>query len=90
MEALPWPAITAATGGWALFGLLSWRLFTMMMNGTLVPQREVDAKDKEIGHLRSIVSELSKQQSLVLGSSVPTTTSLLELLKERVEEADSA
>ena len=52
MDSLPWPAITAATGGWLLaFGVL-WTWFRKMSSGDLVTRREVDAKDTESLRLR--------------------------------------
>ena len=37
-ESLPWPAITAATGGWALAGLAVWSIIT----GKLVPRSTLE------------------------------------------------
>lgn len=52
MDGLPWPAITAATGGWFLaFGVL-WTWFRKVSSGDLVTRREVDAKDAESLRLR--------------------------------------
>lgn len=38
IDSLPWPAITAAGGGWALLGLAVWAIIT----GRLVPRSALD------------------------------------------------
>lgn len=52
MEGLPWPAITAASGGWLLAFAVLWTWFRKMANGDLVTRREVDGKTEEAVHLR--------------------------------------
>lgn len=52
MEGLPWPAITAATGGWLLAFVVLWTWFRKMASGDLVTRREVDGKTDEAVHLR--------------------------------------
>lgn len=86
IENLPWPAITAATGGWALFGWLAWRVLARLTNGDLVTRREVNAKDQEISALRSANLEQGKQLSLVLGEAMPTTNAVLRALHQAAEE----
>lgn len=87
MGDLPWPAITAASGGWALFGWLAWSVLRRLMNGDLVPRREVDAKDKQIAAQDATIKEQGKQLSLVLGEAMPTTNALMRALHEAAEDS---
>lgn len=52
MDGLPWPAITAATGGWLLAFAVLWTWFRKMASGDLVTRREVDAIGAESIRLR--------------------------------------
>jgi hypothetical protein len=42
VEGLPWPAITAAGGGWALFGITSILLIRAFIRGDAVPRSTLD------------------------------------------------
>lgn len=86
MEGLPWPAITAASGGWVLFGWLAWRVLTKLTNGDLITRREADAKDQENAALRAANAEQGKQLSLLLSEALPTTNAVLQALHRAAEE----
>jgi hypothetical protein len=86
IDGLPWPAITAASGGWVLFGWLAWRVLSKLTSGDLVTRREVDAKDQEIAALQATSKEQGKQLSLVLGEAMPTVNAVLGALHRAAEE----
>jgi len=85
-EALPWPAITAASGGWALFGWLAWMVLRKVMSGDLETRRVSEAKDKQIAAQEQTIREQGKQLSLLLGEAMPTVNTVLRALHERAEE----
>lgn len=87
MDALPWPAITVASGGWVLFGSLAWLVLRSVVKGTFVPGREVEAKDRQIKFLQDANREQGKQLSLVLGEAMPTTNAVLRALRDAAEES---
>lgn len=86
IENLPWPAITAASGGWALFGWLAWMVMRKLISGDLATRREVDNKDREISALRDANREQGKQLSLLLDEALPTTVNVLQALHRAAEE----
>lgn len=87
MDALPWPAITAASGGWVLFGATAWLVLRKIIRGDLVPSREVDAKDRQIAFLQAANGEQAKQLNLVLSEAMPTTNAVLRALRDAAEES---
>lgn len=86
IEGVPWQAISAASGGWILFGWLAWRVLSKLTSGDLVTRRELDAKEQETAALRAANTEQGKQLSLLLGEAMPTVNTVLHALKQRAEE----
>lgn len=88
MDALPWPSVTVATLGYVLFGWVAWTVLRAVIRGDLVPRREVDAKDREIAHLRQANVEQGRQLSLLQDEALPTTVHVLKALHAAAEEAE--
>lgn len=86
MDTLPWQALSAASGGWVLFGLLAWLVLRKLIAGDLVTRREVDAKDHVITLQADTIREQGKQLSLVLGEAMPTVNTVLRALHQAAEE----
>lgn len=70
MESLPWQGLTAAAGGWVLFGSLSWLVLRKFIAGDIITRREADAKDAEVLRLRESNDYLQEQ----LGESLKALT----------------
>lgn len=64
--------------GWAIVCVL----VLMLFRGTLVTRREVDAKDKHIEALTSLLSTKDEQLTLVLKETAPTLTTFLEDVRD--------
>lgn len=63
MEALPWPAITASSGGWLLFGMCMYGFIT---GRWFVSRREADAKEDEVMRRREENDHLREQLGVAL------------------------
>lgn len=53
MVELPWPAITAAGGGWLLFGLTAWHVIRGYQTGNTVPRSALDDAKHEAAEWRT-------------------------------------
>lgn len=86
IEGLPWPVQLGVGGaGWALaFGFM-WLQFT----GRAATGRELREKNGRIEFLQDALAERDKQLSLVLGETVPVTSTVLAALHRALEEGDS-
>lgn len=85
MEEVPWLTITAAGGGWTLFGGLAWLVLRGMLSGTLLTRREADAMEKRIETQQSTIDELTRQNGLLVREALPLTNSVLSALKQAAE-----
>lgn len=85
MESFPWPAITAAGGGWLLFGTLGMMVFRGLLSGNLLTKREADAMSARIQYLEKENEELTRQNGLMLHESLPVTNSVLTALRQAAE-----
>ena len=95
MEALPWPTITAETGGWVLFGIAA----VALIFGLLVPRKAVN--DMIANHNRALddvihdrdewraearlkdqqVAELGEQNTILLREIGPGMKDFMEALQ---------
>lgn len=48
MDAIPWQTLTAAGGGWALFGATVWLVIRKLISGDLMTRREGEALETRI------------------------------------------
>lgn len=79
MEGLPWPTITAASGGWALLGIL---LFGLISGRWIVSRREADSylsrAEKAEANVETLVATVadltavSKLQKAVIDANLET------------------
>lgn len=60
-ESLPWPAITAASGGWLLAFVVLWRTNRKLTDGELVSRREHEQALKAIDVKDAQIAEKDKQ-----------------------------
>lgn len=84
-DGLPWPAITAAAGGWALFGGLAWLVWSKLAKGDIVTRREADGKDAENLRLRESNDYLQEQLGVTL-TGFKTMNDTLTAFRAVVEE----
>lgn len=63
MDALPWPAITAASGGWLLFAGVAWLVIRKLVSGDLVPRATLDniTHDRDEWRASHRISETARQ-----------------------------
>ena len=87
MEQLPWPTITAASGGWLLFGAVLWLVIRKLISGDLLTRREADGMEREIADLRATKSELLAQNGLMLREQWPQQSALMNAVRRAAEEA---
>lgn len=79
MENLPWPTITAASGGWVGFFLVSITVVRLIITGKLITSREADA----------LVARAEKAESGrdILIKAIAETTGVGKLQKKFAEQA---
>lgn len=82
---IPWQTITAAGGGWVLFGSLGWTIFRALLSGNLLTRREAEAMSNRIKYLEEENTELARQNGLMLRSALPVTNSVLTALRQAAE-----
>lgn len=87
MDSLPWPAITAASGGWVLLTAVLWRVYSRLLSGDLLTRREADAMKDENVSLRAANSELLAQNGLMLREQWPAQSALMNALRRAAEDA---
>ena len=83
IEGMPWPVQVGAAGmGWTLaFGFM-WMVFT----GRAATGRELKEKNERIDFLQTALSERDRQVSLLMGETVPVTSTVLSALHRALEE----
>ena len=85
IDGMPWAAqLGVAGGGWALSFYFVWMIFT----GRAATGREVREKNGRIEFLQRAVDERDKQVSLLMGETVPVTSTVLSALHRAVEEGE--
>ena len=82
METIPWLSITAASGGWTLFGLAG----AGLMTGMLSPKWVVTLMQKRIESLEAENKLLIEQNALLLREGLPTTNAVLDALREAAKK----
>lgn len=90
-DGLPWPAITAAAGGWTLAGLVVVAVLWALFNGRLVTRREADLSEKraEKAEARAekaeaLNGEVIKQNGTLMESSEITNT-VMRALRDQID-----
>lgn len=58
----------------------------LILTDRLVWHKRLDALQKQIEAKDSLISELSKQNSMLLGSAVPTVNAVLSALQDAAED----
>lgn len=82
----PWLALTAAGGGWALFGSLSYLVITSIFSGRVISSREADAMQQRIDSQEKQIEELTAMNNLLLREGLPTTNAVLDALRQAAEK----
>lgn len=99
MDGLPWPAITAATGGWILAFVVVLTAVGLVLRGRLVPRQTLDdvihdrdewraesrIKDAQLIEKDGQISEKDKQLGH-LGEVGRNTLAILQALKTNARE----
>ena len=86
METLPWQGLTAAAGGWMLFGALAWLVLRKLLSGDLLTRREADAKDAETLRLRESNDYLQEQLGEALKALTVASDAIAGLRAAAAEE----
>jgi hypothetical protein len=60
---MPWQALTAAGGGWALAIAVMWRTVNGYITGTTVTRREADSIEKRADTAEKLAATLAAQNS---------------------------
>lgn len=79
---IPWLGITAATGGWTLFGLACMSIVT----GWLTPRWVVVMLRKRITALEAENKVLLEQNTVLLREGLPLTNDIMAALKRAAAE----
>lgn len=79
MDGLPWPTITAATGGWAGFFAVSYMVVKRIVDGRLITPREADALIER--------AEKAEEGRDILIKAIAETTGVGKLQKKFAEQA---
>jgi hypothetical protein len=86
MESVPWLAVTAAGGGWALFGSLAYLVITSIFSGRVISSREADAMQQRIDSQDKQIEDLTAMNNLLLREGLPTTNAVLDALRQAAEK----
>lgn len=86
MSQVSWEAITAAGGGWTLFGMLAWYTVHGLLTGKVVTRREADALQARINIQDETIADLQRQNAMLLREGLPTTNAVLTALRVLTEE----
>lgn len=87
---LPWPAITAATGGWVLLGFVVITIIRAYTRGDIVPRRTHDdiIHDRDEWRTAHRISETARVEGDVqrthLAESARTLNQLMSEMQERL------
>ena len=81
-QGLPWPAFTAAFGGWILVGMCVLGIF----RGSLITRREAEGKDRELEAMREILATKDKTIADFTEATAASTAmikAVLDVARER-------
>lgn len=83
IEGMPWAAqLGFAGGGWALVFGAVWMLFS----GRLATARELREKNQRIEFLQKALEQRDQQVHLLMGETVPVTSTVLSALHRALED----
>lgn len=78
MDAVPWLSLTAASGGWTLFGLAGFSVLT----GWLTPRWVVSMMQKRIDALEAENRILLEQNATLLREGLPLSNAVMTAVKD--------